>query len=507
MLFLMYLQACLEIYDMGKTEEEPTFLSANDMVLTSRPIKASPPGLKTFSFHRSLFADDGAFVWTSREDLETGLQRLFRVLRDFGLSMHVGTESASSKTVCMYFPPAQCELPADHPTMRERRSRVEERTAPCANCQRVGKEACRFHRGRDPLLATKYPRYHEADLSDVRIGHGSVPFQPEFKYLGSIIHYSLQMDREIEARLDAAAAAFGASRTFLCDRRLPLKERVKMYSVHVVSTMLVGVAFWNVTARHIHKLGVFHRTCVRRLLGVSSAHVWKEGITNHDLLRMAGISDLEETIIKRRLGFIGKLCRSQNSDLPSLARLFLSSWINHPRPPGRPKTGTSTSYLQDLAAASISPDDLPTLASNRSRWRAHVKDLAVKTTVLTSFDKHCKKHAHESAQVATVQRRERCRDQQAQRRQAAAAAAAAAAATAAAAAEVAAAAETPTQVLPQALAQALPQGARRRQLPTAKAAAVAKAPAPDVASPATKIASPKQTRRGRHIKAPNILDL
>ena len=34
-LFLIYLQACLEVYDMGKTdsEEEPTFLSANDMVL------------------------------------------------------------------------------------------------------------------------------------------------------------------------------------------------------------------------------------------------------------------------------------------------------------------------------------------------------------------------------------------------------------------------------------------------------------------------------------------
>ena len=43
------LLACLEVLDMGKTEEEPTFLTANDSVLASRPIKPSSPGLKSLS--------------------------------------------------------------------------------------------------------------------------------------------------------------------------------------------------------------------------------------------------------------------------------------------------------------------------------------------------------------------------------------------------------------------------------------------------------------------------
>jgi len=498
-LFLMYIQACLEVYDMGRVEEDPTFLATDDLVLASRPTKALPPGTKSFSFHRSLFADDGAFVWTSRQDLETGLQRLFGVLRDFGLSMHVGTGSISSKTVCMYFPPAQCELPADHPTMRERRSRVEERTAPCANCRRVGKERCRFHRGRDPLLASQYPLYHEADLSDVQVGHGTVPFEPEFKYLGSIIHYSLEVDREIEARIDAAAAAFGAARTFLCDRRLPLKERVRMFSVHVVSTLLVGVATWNLNTRHVHKLGVFYRTCVRRLLGVSRAHVWKEGVTSYELLQLAGLPDLEETMIKRRLGFIGKLCRRSDSTLPSLPRLFLSSWVNHPRPPGRPKTGTPASYLKDLAVACIEPDALPSLASHRSRWRAYVKNLKLQTSVLRSFDKHCEKHNDESAAASAAQRRARCRAQQEHRRRAADAAAA----EAASAAAEAVAREKRAQ--PSAQRQA---SSTETATTLAPAVAVTKARAPctrpAVTSPPP---APMRTRAGRSVRVPQILDL
>ena len=80
--------------------------------------------------------------------------------------------------------------------------------------------------------------------------------------------------QEMHARLDGAAAAFGAASTFLCDRRLPVKDRIRMFSVHVVSKLLVGVAFWNLNSRHVATLGLCYRAC--------AGYIWKEGLTNHD---------------------------------------------------------------------------------------------------------------------------------------------------------------------------------------------------------------------------------
>ena len=47
------------------------------------------------------------------------------------------------------------------------------------------------------------------------IGH--VSFTTEFKYLGSIVHFSLTSDADVNKRIQAAAAAFGALRGVLCN--------------------------------------------------------------------------------------------------------------------------------------------------------------------------------------------------------------------------------------------------------------------------------------------------
>ena len=44
-----------------------------------------------------------------------------------------------------------------------------------------------------------------------------VSFTTEFKYLGSIVHFSLTSDADVNKRIRAAAAAFGALRGVLCN--------------------------------------------------------------------------------------------------------------------------------------------------------------------------------------------------------------------------------------------------------------------------------------------------
>ena len=49
---------------------------------------------------------------------------------------------------------------------------------------------------------------------------GFVGFTKEFKYLGSLVNYSLTSDADVTKRLKSAAAAFGALRGVLCKSAL-----------------------------------------------------------------------------------------------------------------------------------------------------------------------------------------------------------------------------------------------------------------------------------------------
>jgi hypothetical protein len=104
----------------------------------------------------------------------TGASYLFNHLLKFGLKMHVGSGATASKTETMYYPPTRLS-----------------------------------YEDGDTAQFTVF------DPSGAPIGH--VSFTVEFKYLGSIVHQSLTSDADVNRRLRAAAAAFGALRGVLCN--------------------------------------------------------------------------------------------------------------------------------------------------------------------------------------------------------------------------------------------------------------------------------------------------
>ena len=59
----------------------------------------------TSHFISSFYADDGAFLFASRAELERFVPILHAHFQRLGLLMHVGTAAKASKTECMYYPP------------------------------------------------------------------------------------------------------------------------------------------------------------------------------------------------------------------------------------------------------------------------------------------------------------------------------------------------------------------------------------------------------------------
>ena len=136
-------------------------------ILFSRPYTAR--GVR-FNFWTSLYADDGGFIFRSHADLKSGCRCAYVTLLAFGLRMHV-----AGKTEALYVP------------------------------------ACRSN-------------YSTADLSKLDVTDatgtvvGFVPFTDVFRYLGSHVHWTLSDEFDVQHRISAASAAFGALSSTLCSR-------------------------------------------------------------------------------------------------------------------------------------------------------------------------------------------------------------------------------------------------------------------------------------------------
>jgi hypothetical protein len=73
--------------------------------LTSMPINTK--GGEKFSFFKSYYVDDAAFILLSREDAIRATKLIVSHFKRFGLTVHTGSRSLSegSKTEALYIPP------------------------------------------------------------------------------------------------------------------------------------------------------------------------------------------------------------------------------------------------------------------------------------------------------------------------------------------------------------------------------------------------------------------
>jgi len=78
-----------------------------------------------FEIIQTLFVDDVAFIFESREDLTKGLEILRKIFDFFGLEMHLGKGNKASKTECVYFPePAFFKPPAALPPIDSNSNKI-----------------------------------------------------------------------------------------------------------------------------------------------------------------------------------------------------------------------------------------------------------------------------------------------------------------------------------------------------------------------------------------------
>ena len=314
-LFLFIMQAALETMEWPVAK--PQFCTRKAGELTgARTTRVR--GVTHFDLFQSLFADDCALLFNSRQDLITGANYIYHHLRKFGLLMHIGKGETPSKTEAVFFPaPRQ-----DH---------------------------------------------NSGDQSDFDVHDGFVSFSSEFRYLGAIIHHSLTSDTDINKRIAKATAAFGALRGCLfSSKKFNLKDKGKVYTVLVLTILLYGSECWCLREDLFRRLRVFHNTCMRSMCRITMRQVRRHRISNEDLQKRLGIKAFDFYYNTRMLRWAGHLARMPMTRMP---RRLLTSWVRNARPRGAPQMTFGRTLNKALKSA-----DLPT---EFSKWTRKAQDRAM----------------------------------------------------------------------------------------------------------------------------------
>jgi hypothetical protein len=78
---------------------------AEGKICSHTPAMFRSKKLARYEILQCLYVDDGAFPFGTREDLQRGMELVYRHFARFGMEMHIGRGSSESKTEYVFFPP------------------------------------------------------------------------------------------------------------------------------------------------------------------------------------------------------------------------------------------------------------------------------------------------------------------------------------------------------------------------------------------------------------------
>ena len=229
----------------------------------------------------SLYADDGAFLFTYRKDLERGTNILVKLFRRFGMQMHFGSGDKKSKT----------------------------------------EFTCFSKGGANPFGGqSKQP---VSIFNDAGAVIGQVTHNEGFVYLGSLIADDLDDELAITKRIGQAQGMFSKlEKCFFKSKDFSLKLKSRLYNVLILSVLLYGAESWCTTAKHIQLLQTFHRRCVRAMTGTSLLAFQ----SSSKLLKKLALPSISSLVGSRFLNWLGHVARLPET---TIQRKLLTSFVTH----------------------------------------------------------------------------------------------------------------------------------------------------------------------------------
>ncbi|CAG5055753.1 unnamed protein product [Parnassius apollo] len=123
------------------------------------------------------------------------------------------------------------------------------------------------------VAKTEYMACNSTDLTSLRIGDDTVECTDKFRYLGSVLDASGDIDRDIKARLSAAWAKWREVTSIICNPKMPVKLKGQIYKTIIRPVLNYGSEAWPVLERHWQLLNVTEMNKLRWMCGVTRKQI------------------------------------------------------------------------------------------------------------------------------------------------------------------------------------------------------------------------------------------
>ncbi|GJZ48686.1 ataxia telangiectasia mutated family protein [Tanacetum coccineum] len=196
----------------------------------------------------------------------------------------------------------------------------------------------------------------------IRIGKHILKPKESFRYLGYVIHKSVQIEDDVTHRIQVGWLKWRAATGFLCDKNVPLKLKGKFYRVAIRPAILYGSECWSLTKAQANRMEVAEM----RMLRWTCSKTLLDMIPNGAFRRNLHVATIVNNMREGRLRWFGHVKRRPQS---SPVRRVETIVVDGVRRRGRPKLRWEDTLKTDLKELLLSED----MTSDRNLWRTRIR--------------------------------------------------------------------------------------------------------------------------------------
>ena len=144
-----------------------------------------------------------------------------------------------------------------------------------------------------------------------------------FKYLGSYVTNNCLMKEELASRTQVTSYAFGCLQKRLFDlHHITIQAKIKVYNQFLMPILVYGSETWTLYQHQVRKLCMIQQRHLRLILKIK----WDNFFSNEEVLRHAGVQDIELKLVGNHLHWLGHICRMYDN---RPVKAFLHSELFH----------------------------------------------------------------------------------------------------------------------------------------------------------------------------------
>ncbi|KAJ2943370.1 hypothetical protein O0L34_g12180 [Tuta absoluta] len=180
----------------------------------------------------------------------------------------------------------------------------------------------------------------------------------EYKYLGTLLHTTGDLEANIQHRIAAAWLKWREVTGVTCDRRMPVKLKGLVYKSMIRPVLTYGSETWALTQRQVQSIHVAEMKMLRWMCGVTRL----DKIRNEYVRGSLGVRDIADKLQESRLRWYGHVKRRPPEYIGNKVANLNTRGI---RRRGRPKTRWLDVIRKDMSSCDVTEED----TSNRAKWR------------------------------------------------------------------------------------------------------------------------------------------